>query len=60
MEPLAVAVHAVDDRSGVEEGDIVVVMGPGAIGLLAAQVARAEGAGHIVVAGTSRDATPRR
>jgi L-iditol 2-dehydrogenase len=59
MEPLAVAVHAVDDRSGVEQGDIVIVMGPGAIGLLAAQVARAEGAGQIVVAGTSGDATPR-
>lgn len=59
MEPLAVAVHAVGHRSGVEQGDIVVVMGPGAIGLLTAQVARAEGAGQIIIAGTSGDTTTR-
>jgi L-iditol 2-dehydrogenase len=55
-EPLAIAVHAVDDRCGIEEGDTVVVLGPGAIGLLSAQVARAIGAGHVIVAGTDRDA----
>ena len=54
-EPLAVAIHAVADRCGIDPGDHVVVMGPGAIGLLAAQVARAEGAGSVVVAGTGRD-----
>jgi len=54
-EPLAVAVHAVEDRCGIEKGDTVVVLGPGAIGLLAAQVARAEGAGRVIVAGTNRD-----
>lgn len=54
-EPLAVAIHAVADRCGIERGDIVVVQGPGAIGLLAAQVARAEGAGRVIVSGTSRD-----
>jgi len=54
-EPLAVAVHAVEDRCGIEPGDTVVVLGPGAIGLLAAQVARAEGAGRVIVAGTDRD-----
>jgi L-iditol 2-dehydrogenase len=55
-EPLAVAVHAVEDRCGIESGDTVVVLGPGAIGLLAAQVARAEGAGRVIVSGTERDA----
>jgi L-iditol 2-dehydrogenase len=59
MEPLAVAIHAVDDRCGIDAGDLVVIMGPGAIGLLAAQVARAEGAGDVIVVGTSRDAMPR-
>lgn len=55
MEPLAVAVHAVWDRCGIEPGDTVVVFGAGAIGLLAAQVARAEGAEKVVVTGTPSD-----
>jgi L-iditol 2-dehydrogenase len=54
-EPLAVAVHGVEDRCGIVPGDTVVVMGPGAIGLLAAQVARAEGAGRVIVVGTRKD-----
>ena len=54
-EPLAVAVHAVEDRCGIDKGDSIVVLGPGAIGLLAAQVARAEGSGSVIVAGTDRD-----
>jgi threonine dehydrogenase-like Zn-dependent dehydrogenase len=58
-EPLAVAVHAVEDRCGVNPGDTIVVTGPGAIGLLAAQVARANGAAHVVVAGTNADAAQR-
>lgn len=55
IEPLAVSVHAVEDRCGIRKGDTVVVMGPGAIGLLEAQVARAEGAGRVIVAGTDTD-----
>jgi L-iditol 2-dehydrogenase len=54
-EPLAVSVHAVEDRCGVRKGDTVVVLGPGAIGLLEAQVARAEGAARVIVAGTDAD-----
>ncbi len=54
-EPLAVSVHAVEDRCGIAAGDTVVVLGPGAIGLLCAQVARAEGAGKVLIAGTDRD-----
>ena len=54
-EPLAVAVHAVSDRCGVELGDTVVIFGPGAIGLLSAQVARAEGAGRVLLVGTTKD-----
>lgn len=59
MEPLAVATHAVANRCGVNAGDCVVVFGVGAIGLLAAQVARAEGAGHVIVAGTTKDENSR-
>jgi L-iditol 2-dehydrogenase len=39
----------------VDSGDVVVVMGAGAIGLLAAQVARAEGASSVIVVGTDAD-----
>lgn len=39
-EPLAVVVHAIYDRSNIKPGEYVAVMGPGPIGLLAAQVIR--------------------
>lgn len=55
MEPLAVAIHAVANRCGINEGDSVIVFGAGAIGLLAAQVARAEGAKTILLVGTDKD-----
>ena len=55
MEPLAVAVHSVSHRCKIEQGDVVVVMGPGSIGLLAAQVARAEGAAKVILAGIGVD-----
>jgi len=55
MEPLAVATHAVANRCGINKGDSVVVFGAGAIGLLAAQVARAEGAKTVLLVGTGRD-----
>ena len=54
-EPLAVAVHAVSDRCGIEPDDTVVIFGPGAIGLLSAQVAIAEGAGKVLLIGTTKD-----
>jgi 2-desacetyl-2-hydroxyethyl bacteriochlorophyllide A dehydrogenase len=54
-EPLAVAVHAVIERSPSLAGEVVVVIGPGAIGLLCAQVARAVGA-TVVLVGRSRHA----
>ncbi len=52
-EPLAVAVHAVHERGQVQPGEWVVIIGPGTIGLLAAQVALACG-GRVVVTGLSR------
>jgi L-iditol 2-dehydrogenase len=58
-EPLAVAVHCVAHRCGIRKGDTVVVFGAGAIGLLAAQVAAAEGAGKVLLTGTSRDVAQR-
>ena len=48
VEPAAVAFHGVR-RSGISVGDLVVVQGAGPIGLLAAQYARAAGAGRVVI-----------
>ena len=53
-EPLSCAVHGVIEQTGVRAGDVVAVLGPGAIGLLAAQVARAEG-GTVIVLGIDAD-----
>ena len=54
-EPLAFAVRAVLELTHIRAGDLVVVSGPGAIGLLAMQVARSAG-GLVIVAGTPADA----
>lgn len=48
VEPVAVSVHAVRQAGEVAGLDIA-VLGAGAIGLLIAQVARAEGAGEVLV-----------
>ncbi|MEO8095300.1 MAG: zinc-binding dehydrogenase [Pseudolysinimonas sp.] len=52
-EPLAVAVHAVIEQSESIAGRVVVVIGPGAVGQLCAQVAHAVGA-TVVLIGRSR------
>ena len=54
-EPLAVCVHALTERIQVEAGQLVLVLGPGPIGLFAAMLAKSQGA-RVVVAGTSKDA----
>jgi len=41
-----------NERAGVEAGDFVAVIGPGAIGLLAAQIAKFRGASEVLVTGT--------
>jgi len=48
VEPLAVAVHAVD-HSGLRAGDVVAIAGAGPIGVLTALVARHAGARAVVV-----------
>ncbi|OGL61945.1 MAG: hypothetical protein A3J27_00045 [Candidatus Tectomicrobia bacterium RIFCSPLOWO2_12_FULL_69_37] len=53
-EPLAVCVHGVTEQCSLQEGDTVLVCGPGAIGLSCFQVARAFGA-RVIVAGTKKD-----
>ncbi len=53
-EPTACCVHAVVEQGHVSAGDVVLVAGPGPIGLLTAQVARAQGAAVLLV-GTAED-----
>jgi L-iditol 2-dehydrogenase len=55
VEPTSNVVHDVLERGRVEPEDFVVVFGPGPIGLLAAMVARAEGARQVVIVGTPKD-----
>lgn len=55
VEPTANTVHDLLERAKTVAGDFVVVMGPGPIGLLAAMTARAAGARHIVISGTTAD-----
>jgi L-iditol 2-dehydrogenase len=55
-EPCCVAYNAVAVKSPIRPGDTVVVIGPGPIGLLCAEMARIAGAGNLIVAGTKQDA----
>ena len=54
-EPTACVVHSVIDMSPIIPGDVVVVQGPGTMGLLAAQVAKSMGAGKVILTGVSAD-----
>jgi L-iditol 2-dehydrogenase len=53
-EPLACVCNSLCDPSVVDPGDKVLVVGPGAIGILAAQVAQAAG-GTVLLVGIARD-----
>lgn len=55
VEPTANAVSDLLEHTGVTAGDTVVVVGPGPIGLLSAMVARAAGAGRVIVVGAPGD-----
>jgi L-iditol 2-dehydrogenase len=50
LDPAAIALHTVK-RGGQAPGDTVVVVGPGVMGLLVAECARALGAGRVIVVG---------
>lgn len=54
LEPLACITHAVLELTNITVGDVVLVVGPGAIGLGTLQVAKAQGA-TVIVSGTSID-----
>ena len=54
-EPTACVVHAIVEATPICPGDVVVVQGPGTMGLLATQVAKAMGAGKVLITGVSSD-----
>ena len=55
VEPTSIGARAVIQNSRVGAGDRVLIEGPGPIGLLTAQIARAQG-GNVVVSGVGQDA----
>jgi len=54
-EPFCVAYKALVSNSKVSPGDTVVIIGPGAIGIMCARLAQLSGAAEIVVIGTAGD-----
>jgi L-iditol 2-dehydrogenase len=56
-EPCCVAYNCVAVKSKIKPGDLVVVLGPGPIGMLCAEMARINGAGTVIIAGLDRDAS---
>ncbi|MCC6456435.1 MAG: zinc-binding dehydrogenase [Caldilineaceae bacterium] len=54
-EPICVAYNALVEKTTMRPGDLVVIQGPGPIGIMALQIVRLRGAGTIVVLGTDVD-----
>lgn len=54
IEPLSVAMHA-RDRANLPSGCTILVFGAGAVGLLAAAMARASGAKSVIIADIQKD-----
>lgn len=53
-EPLACAIHAVIEQAHVSKDEVVLILGPGPLGLLVTQVAKAQGA-FVVICGIRGD-----
>lgn len=54
-DTVGIVLWAFERAGGVRGGESVAIVGPGALGLLAVQVARALGAGRLIVVGISED-----
>lgn len=54
-EPAAVAVHGMLERTGIEPEDVVLILGCGPIGLVAAKMAQSAGAAQVIITGIDRD-----
>ena len=55
MEPTAIVCHGVLVKGNIRSCDRVAVVGPGPIGIISAQVARAVGAREVIVVGVQKD-----
>ena len=55
VEPMACVAHGLLERTQVKPEDLAVVFGPGPIGLLAVQMAKANGASKVIMVGTDQD-----
>ncbi len=55
LEPTAGSVHSMIERMKVQAGESVIILGPGARGLILLQIAKACGASPVVITGLSRD-----
>jgi L-iditol 2-dehydrogenase len=58
-EPSAVAAHGMLDRTGIAPEDVVLILGCGPIGLVAAKMAQTAGASKAIITGIDRDETAR-
>jgi L-iditol 2-dehydrogenase len=54
-EPICVAYNALVEKTVIKPGELVVIQGPGPIGIMALQVAKLRGAGTLVVLGADAD-----
>jgi L-iditol 2-dehydrogenase len=54
-EPSAVAAHGMLDRTGISPEDVVLILGCGPIGLIAAKMAQAAGASKVIITGVDHD-----
>jgi len=54
-DTVGIVLWAFERAGGVQGGENVVVVGPGALGLLAVQIARAQGAGRVIAIGAASD-----
>ena len=59
VEPMACVAHALLERAKVKPEEVVVLYGPGPIGLLALQMAKINGASKVIVVGTENSAQHR-
>lgn len=55
IEPTAICVTSILERSGLQAGETVLITGPGPIGLISLSIAKAAGARFVGITGTSLD-----
>lgn len=58
-EPSAVAAHGMLERTGIAPEDVVLILGCGPIGIVAAKMAQIAGASNVIITGIDRDETAR-